>query len=237
MDSKTSKPDAKAQDSRVLTETEFAKLAEEGTKADDILFSEETKKAIECYGEIVREMKTTGCIDSYIMAKVTLGTLIALIKQDAMHHCFDIWNSEVGESYYGIGIYALENGQASNDDIISFQLVRAYLHSRAVHSESDCKETVDAILEPCFKYAQSKKPSLMPLLLGNWFGIYINIKGEYLPSSWVDPIMDRAKQNKIENIETLGINFPHLDNWSTDWAGDSGDIEHFSPSGKQLGSS
>ena len=77
----------------------------------------------------------------------------------------------------------------------TFMTVGAFLQSRSAQSEEFAKERVDTIMKGCLKFAEEYQKDLIPLILGNWHSYYIGIKGDHIPSSWIDPIITIANQH------------------------------------------
>src|SRR5690606_36465517 len=73
-----------------LANTDFQSIGHVGNSADQLFKTGRYKEAISRYSDCVREMQQLRCIDSFIMAKVTLGTLLALVCNNDLGSAYEV---------------------------------------------------------------------------------------------------------------------------------------------------
>jgi len=147
----------------------LAQFCEMGQKADEALKGGRTKEALLAYQNIIKKVEDSGELDSYLLAKVTLGALRAHTKLANFKEAIDIWNAHMDESLWGIGIYALENAQTRIEDLVVYDMLCAFLHTMIDGSRDQSAKAVNLYMSRVCEYAEETgERALMVQALANW---------------------------------------------------------------------
>jgi hypothetical protein len=210
-------PPKKPQRAEALTEGELFSLCQVGDSGDELLKSGLFREAISRYSDCVRQMEQLKCIDSFIMAKVTLGTLIALIRDHAVGNAFEVWTATPETSLYGIGISAIEGAQTSESDLITYLMISAYLQSVSSQPPEISKGSIDSLLGRCLEYAKKKQPDTIPLIIHNWHLHYTEILDGNIPADWLASYTQSAEEFGIQLGTAKTVLFPTPSKWEITW--------------------
>lgn len=189
------------------------KLSEIGEQADKQSSHGNYKGALSSYGAILEELKKSGQIDSYLLAKLTLGSLRAHIKLGNLQEALEIWNAELDQSLYGVGVYALENAQSEIDDLISYDMICAYLHTVIDENKMNAAHAVNLYLSRVCDHAKEQgSRALMIQALSNWKAHLKQIYGASLPLSAAESLI-QYERDFGETVKPRAIDFPLASRW------------------------
>ena len=76
-----------------------------GERADELLIRGLTREALKKFNDIGATLEKTGDLDSYLAARVTLSVLRCHLKLADFKSAFNVWNANIEDSVYGVGIY------------------------------------------------------------------------------------------------------------------------------------
>jgi hypothetical protein len=189
---------------------EFCRL---GEKADHLLLAGRTRDALKIYENILRNLKNEETADSYFLAKVTLGVLRGYIKLGDFKSAYDVWNISPDDHGFGIGIYALENAQTTVQDMVTYDMICAFLHSL---SDGDHQATATAINQylsrVCEQSYENGDRSIMMLALSNWKQ---HLRETFTSAIPLDHARTLIKFEKLlgETVKLQAIDFPAPTPW------------------------
>jgi hypothetical protein len=189
---------------------EFCRL---GEKADSLLREGRARDALKTYSKIIANVEERGDVDSYLMAKVTLGVLRCLVKLGDFKNAYEVWNATVDESLHGVGIYALENAQTTVKDMMTYDMICAFLHSLG---DSDKHETAKAINQylsrVCEQAYEEGERKTMALAISNWKQHLREVFQGALPIEFAKPLI-KFEKLFAEPVRPQAIDFPFPTPW------------------------
>lgn len=189
---------------------EFCRL---GETADTLLRGGRTREALKAYGEIIARLEAGGDIDSYLMAKVTLGVLRCHVKLGDFKSACRVWNSSIDDSLHGIGIYALENAQTTVRDLITYDMICAFLHTLIEADKNDAAHAVNQYLSRvCEQAIEDGDRALMHLAISNWKQHLFSIFNSTIPHDFAQPLIDVEKKFG-EPVKPQTLDFPLPTPW------------------------
>lgn len=189
---------------------EFCQL---GDRADGLLRKGHTREALRTYGDILAKLEHGGDIDSYLMAKVALGVLRCHVKLGDFKSAFTVWNAGIEDSPFGIGIYALESAQTTVQDMITYDMLCAFLHSLTSGDKMQAATAVDLYLSRVCEHAQDVGDlELMRLALSNWKQHLRDIFQASLPYEFAESLI-RFERSVGEPVKLCSIDFPLPTSW------------------------
>lgn len=145
---------------------EFCRL---GEKADQLLREGRARDALKNYNKILSNIENKGDVDSYLMAKVTLGVLRCHVKLGDFKNAFDVWNASLDDGLHAIGIYALENAQTTVRDMMTYDMICAFLHSLAESEKAPAAKAVNQYLSRvCEQAYEEGDRKTVHLAISNW---------------------------------------------------------------------
>ena len=196
----------------------FDQLCALGNKADNLLATQQFDRASSAYIDILTRSDEAGVFDSFILAKVTLGYLLALVESGDISQAHQVWTFRPDQHILGEGVKFLETAQTSAHDLAIYFLISAYLHSHATDREG-ALQGVDERMKQVANYALAEDPELMPIVMTNWRG--------YLEEIYEVPFNALPKSATVEfgkfvekAIVVFGpseITFPRPSLWKIDW--------------------
>lgn len=201
----------------------FDQLCALGNQADNLLATQQFDRASSAYIDILTRSDEAGVLDSFILAKVTLGYLLSLVQSDDIANAHHAWTFKPDEHLLGHGVLFLETAQTSVHDLMVYSLVSAHLHAHGTDAEA-ALEGVNTQMRRVARYALSEAPGLVPIVIGNW--------RKHLEEIFERPLLlvpESARQElqtfvskagKLTIPVPLGITFPHPSLWVIDWASD-----------------
>lgn len=184
-----------------------------GATADEALKAGKTKEALAAYKAIVTAVEESGELDSYLLAKVTLGAMRAHVKQAEFQEAIDIWNAHMDESLWGIGIYALENAQTRVEDLIVYDMLCAFLHTMIDNTKEDAAKAVNLYMGRVCEHAEERgERALSVQALANWKLHLKEIFGGTIPQSAAQDLI-RFERSFGETVKPRPIDFPLPSSW------------------------
>ncbi len=183
-----------------------------GEKADHLCREGKTRDALKVYQEIFGKLER-GDIDSYLMAKVTLGVLRAHVKLGEFKDAYSIWNAGMEESLFGLGIYALESAQTTVHDMITYDMLCAFLHSLSMSDKQSCADAINQYMSRVCEHAEeSGDRDLMRLALSNWKQHLREVFPANLPHAAAQPLI-HFERDLDEAVKPRSIDFPMPTEW------------------------
>jgi hypothetical protein len=135
------------------------------------------------------------------------------VKLGDFKAAYQVWNAELEESIYGIGIYALESAQTTIHDMIAYDMICAFLHSLA---ETDSKEAGSAINQylsrVCEQAIEDGDRATMRLAVSNWKQHLKNVFGGSIPHTFAAPLIHFEKEVG-EIVAPAPVDFPAPRGW------------------------
>lgn len=184
----------------------FDEFCRQGEKADTYLMRGRNRDALRVFSGILNRLNETGEVDSYLIAKVTLGILRCHIKLGEFKPAFQIWNSTLDDGLYGVGIYALESAQTTVQDLLIYDLLCGFLHTLA---DSDANEAAVAVNQymsrVCEHSLEQADKQIFRMTINNWKQHLRAIFQGTIPHQFAKPLIEFEKQLttpvKLEPIE------------------------------------
>ncbi|RYZ66111.1 MAG: tetratricopeptide repeat protein [Proteobacteria bacterium] len=184
-----------------------------GERADTYLRQGRATDALKVYSEIIKQIERDGEVDSYLLAKVTLGVLRCQVKLGDFKSAFSVWNASLDDGLFGIGIYALESAQTTVQDMITYDMLCAFLHTLA---EADKKEAASAVNQylsrVCEHAIEESDRKTLNQALSNWKQHLREIFGVSIPHQYAVPLIRFEKELGLP-VAPHAIDFP----WPTAW--------------------
>lgn len=196
-----------------MSDEQVEKFCEAGAKADAFLLRGDYREALKLYASILSDVEKSGQLDSYLLAKVTLGTLRCHVKLADFHHAVEIWNAHMDESLYGIGVYALENAQTKIEDLLVYDMLCAFLHTRVDGDKTQSAKAVNLYLSRVCEHAlENGERALMVQALANWKSHLKEIYGGAFPQNVASALI-QFEQQFGEVVRPRPIDFPMPSAW------------------------
>ncbi len=196
-----------------MSEKLLTQFCEIGQQADEALRAGRTKEALLAYQGIIKKVEDSGELDSYLLAKVTLGALRAHTKLANFKEAIEIWNADIEESLWGIGIYALENAQTRIEDLIVYDMICAFLHTMIDGSREQATKAVNLYLSRVCEYAEeTAEKALMVQALANWKAHLKEIHQGTIPQSAAMELI-HFERAFGETVKSRQIDFPLPSPW------------------------
>ena len=199
--------------------TPFDELCKLGQKGDHLLSLGSFTEAFHVYADVHARMRSQRTIDSFIAAKLSLSSLLALIHMENLRGALQIWTSyrgdQPGEGFkdeYALGIWGLENGQVSLQDAVLYQQISGYLSSVCDQPEGDAERAVNHYFTVAHKISESERmPELRALLL-NWRRCLDFALGGKEPKIVPVPL-----QGIVPSTPQAKLAFPRPSEWKITW--------------------
>lgn len=189
------------------------KFSREGEAADQLAAQGNHRGALAAYKKILEAIEATGQLDSFLLAKLTLGSLRAHIKLGEFQESLEIWNAHMDQSLFGIGVYALENAQTRIDDLIAYDMVCAFLHTMIEGDKTKAAKAVNLYLSRVCEHAlESGERALMVQALSNWKSHLKEIFGGSIPQTAAGALIQFERQFG-ESVRPRPIDFPLPTAW------------------------
>ena len=196
----------------------FDQLCSLGDQADTLLKAKRYPEAQSAYIDILDRAINAEHLDSFIVAKVTLGYLLALVESGDIAQAHQVWTFRPDQHLLGDGIHFLENGQTSVHDLMIYFLISAHLHAHNTDNQAGFEGMQDH-MQRVARYAVEEAPELLAVVIGNWRHHLEEIFE--LPLASVPP---RAKVQLQElemkagpTITPKRVYFPKPSLWKIDW--------------------
>lgn len=184
-----------------------------GERADTHLRQGKAREALKLYLEIIAGLETDGEVDSYLLAKVTLGVLRCYVKLADYKAAFTVWNASLDDGLFGIGIYSLENAQTTVQDLITYDMMCAFLHTLAAAEKHESAAAVNQYLSRVCEYAiEESDRKLLSQALSNWKQHLREIFSTSLPHEFAVPLIKFERQLAAAVIPQP-IDFPYPTAW------------------------
>jgi hypothetical protein len=186
----------------------FEDLCSQGEKADKHLKEGRTTEALKAFAGLCQDLEKKGDYDSFLAAKVTLGLLRCYVKLGDFKTAYTIWNASLEESLHGIGIYALESAQTTVKDMLSYDMICAFLHTLADSPKGEAASAVNQYLSRvCEQTTEEGDRSTMKMAVSNWKHHLREIYGASIPLELAKPLIHFEKTIG-ETVKPQPIDFP-----------------------------
>lgn len=191
----------------------FEELCKDGEKADRLLQCGQTRESLKAYQALMEKIEATGELDSYLMAKLTLGTLRAYVKLGDFKSACDVWNADLDSSPYGVGIYALESAQTTVNDMVTYDMLCAFLHTLIDNSPEESAQAVNQYMSRVCEHAIDEGDrKMMRLTLNNWKQHLRTIFSTSIPHAYAASLI-RFEKIYGEPVKPEPIDFPLSSVW------------------------
>lgn len=198
---------------QLLPEKRFQELCQRGEKADALMKSGKHQEALKSYLAIIAELEKSGEMDSYLSAKLTLGALHAYVKVGDYKNAFSVWNATLEESVFGIGIYALESAQTAIQDMVTYDMLCAFLHTLADADKREAASAVNQYLSRvCEQAIEEGNMAVAKIAIGNWKIHLRDLFGSALPLDIAKPMI-KFSQSLDPMIKSAELDFPAPASW------------------------
>ena len=188
-------------------------LCTKGNQADKFLYDGRAREALKLYTDITKGLEKTGHVDSYFHAKITLGVLRCYIKLGDFKSAFDVWNATQEDSVYGIGIYSLESAQTTVRDMIVYDMLCAFLHTRTDADHNDAAAAVNQYLSRvCEQALEDGDRATMKQALSNWKQHLRDVFQSSIPFEFAEPLI-RFEKTLGEAVKPVALEFPVSASW------------------------
>jgi hypothetical protein len=190
---------------------EFCKL---GDQADQLLVQGRARESLKIQLQILREVETKGDLDSYLLAKVTLGVLRSYVKLGDFKNAFQVWNSTLDDGLYGIGIYALESAQTTVHDLIIYDMLCGFLHTLAESEHEEAAQAVNQYMSRVCEHAlEQGDRSIFRQAINNWKQHLRSVFQTSIPHEFAQDLI-RYERQLGETVKLEAIDFPSPSGWS-----------------------
>lgn len=194
----------------------FNSLCRKGEAADKLYNDGRLHEAQNAYTAILGDLERTGLIDSYLIAKTTLGLLLTNIRLGRFPDAFAIWNANIEESLFGIGIYALEHAQTSIHDMLLYDFVCACLHSFSDGDKDASGQAVNQYMSRVYEFLsehEDQDPDLLRLAVSNWKTHLKEIFGTSIPHDLARPLINAERALAQGQVRPQALDFPPPSPW------------------------
>jgi hypothetical protein len=106
-------------------------------------------------------------IDTYLMAKATLGVMLAYVQLGEFQEAHSIWTCG-DESHWRIGTLSIDEGALSVSDTILYMQLTAFLHSLSAGDKGQATVAVNTVCNTLCNYYQENEPDLLSEMLNQW---------------------------------------------------------------------
>ena len=191
----------------------FEAVCRKGEEADQKLLNGQVREALRILNALGKDLEAHGDADSYLAARLTLSVLRCHLKSGDFKNAFAVWNANMEESLYGIGIYALESAQTTVRDMIAYDMICAFLHTLADHEKPAAASAINQYLSRVCEYATEQGDrATMKLALNNWKQHLRDVFGGTLPLKFAESLIAFEKAFG-EPVKPSSIDFPAPTPW------------------------
>ena len=191
----------------------FKIVCTEGEKADQLYKAGRFREAQRAYLDLIGKIEETEHVDSYLVAKITLGLMLTHIKSGDLQRAFSIWNSHIDSSLFGIGIYGLENAQTNVDDMICYDFVCAYLHSVSESPKYECASAINTYMSRVCEHGFELNDSeLVRKAINNWKLHLSEVFKGSIPHGYALPLIEAEKRHG-SSVTQSGLQFSEPATW------------------------
>lgn len=184
-----------------------------GERADTHLRQGRVRDALRVYEEMIHDLEAAGEVDSYLLAKVTLGVLRCHIKLADYKSAFEVWNAGLDDGLHGIGIYSLENAQTTVDDMLTYDMMCAFLHTLAAADKHESASAVNQYLSRVCEHAIDEGDrKTLAQALSNWKQHLREIFQTSIPHEFAVPLIKFERQLGA-SVAPQPIDFPYPSAW------------------------
>jgi hypothetical protein len=188
-------------------------LCQMGESADTLLRQGRTREALKEYENLMKSLERKGDIDSYLMAKVTLGVLRCQVKLGDFKNAFAVWNATLDDGLHGIGIYALESAQTTVRDMLTYDMLCAYLHTLADADQRESSAAVNHYMSRvCEHVVEEADRATLRMAINNWKHHLKEIFSGTLPHDAAIALI-RFEKTLGEPVKPQPIEFPLPSPW------------------------
>ncbi len=192
----------------------FSQFCRKGEKADALYNGGHFTEAHDAYAKLLLELENSRVFDSYLLSRITLGLLLTHIRSGKLQPAFSIWNANMEESLFGIGIYALEHAQTSIQEMLLYDFVCACLHSFSGGNKDGAASAVNQYMSRiCEHLREQQDTQTLRLAVNNWKTHLKEIFGNSIPHRFAEQLITAEREIKGEPLRPQAIGFPALSAW------------------------
>lgn len=184
-----------------------------GERADTYLRQGRAREALKVYNEMISKLEKTNDVDSYLLAKLTLGVLRCHVKLADFKSAFQVWNANIEDGFFGLGIYALESAQTTVNDMITYDMLCGFLHTLADAKPTEAGAAVNTymsrVCEHCVDEADKRT---LRMALSNWKQHLKDIFPTSIPHDYALALIKFEKELG-EPVRPEPIDFPYPTAW------------------------
>lgn len=213
----------------MIPNMEFAQQCRAGSSIDAMLASGRTAEAEKAYYELLERVLATKKLDIFVISKITLGLLLALIQQDRESDAAEIWTMGMEDGTLGMGVHGLEIGQTSTHDLMVYFLISAHLQSLNPDPDAALRAVDDFMTRVCTYANDNDDSKLRALAINNWRVHLLEIHNQ---GAVPEATLQTYKTFATEEPQSPRLRFPDPSPWVVDWNGEDDQVHVFSPDGK-----
>ena len=188
-------------------------ICKKGESADQLLMEGKFREALKIYGEVGKEFETSKNVDSYLIAKLTIGVMRCHVKLGDFKTAYQVWNAGMEDSLYGIGIYALESAQTTVKDMICYDMLCAFLHTLGDTEPAEVAKAVNQYLSRvCEQALEDGDRGTMRLAISNWKQHLRDVYKASIPMEHAMPLI-KFEKTLGETVKQQPIDFPPPTSW------------------------
>ncbi len=154
----------------VLADWQFQELCRAGERADQLLGRDQGGPSEQAYRRILQRMLSARAVDTYLLAKLTLGIIMCRLLAGDMPTAHQIWLGRApgkDGDFLRLGVQEMESGVCSVQDTLIYQMVGAFFHA----CNPDLKvarESVNQIMSGVYEASAQHMPDVRDGVLGHW---------------------------------------------------------------------
>lgn len=188
-------------------------LCQRGEEAENLLKEGHVREALSAFRNIASDLEQHGDFDSFLAAKVTLALLRCHVKLGDFKSAYQIWNSNLEESLYGLGVYSLESAQTTLKDMIAYDMICAFLHTIGDSDKKTAAAAVNQYLSRvCEQAFEDGDRVAMKTALSNWKQHLRKIFDGSIPHRIAEPLILHERIFG-ESVRPESIDFPAGSGW------------------------
>lgn len=201
---------------------QFNAYCERGSSGDQLLELEQFEPALGIYRSLVEDMFAAKLVDSFVLAKCTLGVLLALALKGDQDEACTLWVKNQAEpgtaDPYALGVSFLEQGQCSLFDRLIFTSLAGFFHSMSTGDRAQAVAGIRSQCAPIFERALQREPRLVPYLLSNWAFSYVHLFfPEPVPADLRDEVGAARARWGGKTLEPARLRLPGPSPWKITW--------------------
>jgi hypothetical protein len=213
-----------------MSENHFETLCRQGEQADRLSREGKHAEAEALYLSLFKDIRDGKEIDSFLVAKVTLGLILARLRAGKVQAAFDVWTQDPGDSLLGLGVQFIETGQVSPRDAVVYDFICARFHSLSGEDVADAGMAVSHYLARICDWAEKNDRSMLPSAVAHWRQALQEVFGQAIPPEHLKAIEQVQKKHSLR-VPHGAVTFPEPSPWKIDWTSAEASLTVFGPDG------